>query len=259
MKRYVSTVLILSVIFLLINAAMAEEDNKNNVFESIGSFFSNTWDNVSSWSEARWTDFSSWVNGAWGDASKWVSQVWNDSSTWVTDIWGDASNWVVESYESASDSIGAWWAKTFNRVTVTDDNAWNWLRESATDINSQSILLLSQMKDAIISSEDAEQKAKDTFYLLLANLNISESDAENIWKTIQAYSDEKGIASLTAVRISLPYLWQLAIDNDLESNGNIPAVAVAQYLTAIYEKMGIISESSATDYIEQLIEVLESF
>lgn len=255
MKRLISSVLILSYLCLTPSTTFAEEESKPNLFESIGTFFSNTWNDVSSWTGDRWSDFTSWVSGAWGDASRWVSQAWNDSSAWVTDIWGDASNWVVESYESASGTISAWWAETFNQVTDTNENAWTWLRESAAVMDAQNSSLLDQIKDVLCSSEATEKK--EMFYTLLAHLGASGNDADKVWETIQVYSEQKGISTMSAVQISLPYLLQLKIDSEAEANGSIPAVAVAQYLTAIIEKMGLSSESVATDYVDQLLVVLQ--
>jgi len=257
MKRLISSVLILSCLCLMPSTTLAEEESKPNLFESIGTFFSNTWNDVSSWTGDRWSDFTTWVSGAWGDASKWVTQAWSDSSAWVTDIWGDASNWVVESYESASGTISAWWAETFNQVTDTNENAWTWLRESASVMDAQNRSLLYQIRDVLCSSEGTDEKSKEVFYALLTHLGASGSDADKVWETIQAYSEQKGISTMSAVQISLPYLLQLKIDSEAEANSSIPAVAVAQYLTAIIEKMGISSESIATDYVDQLLVVLQ--
>ena len=45
---------------------------------------------------------------------------------------------------------------------------------------------------------------------------------------------------------------QLAVDSGSAGNGKIPAVAVAQYLTGIIEKIGLENEKQAQQLISEL-------
>ena len=174
----------------------------------------------------------------------------------MTDIWGDVSTWASETYESASGSIGAWWAETFNKVTETENNPWKWLTDEFSALSAESRETLSNIKDAVSATgADAEAKVKDTFDTMLGKLKLSDDDSQKVWATIKSYAEQKGISQLAASKIALPYLFQLTIDS-AESNDNIPAIAIAQYLTAIIEKLNVTSNEAATGLIDQLNEVL---
>ncbi len=264
MKRFISILLVLC---LVSPSALAEEEQQKSVWDSIGGWFdqaaedtadwaSQAWEDTSGWVSQAWTDASNWVEGAWGDASQWVEQAWNDSSGWVTDIWGDVSSWANETIESASGSIGAWWAQTFNTVTETSSNPWKWLADESTTFQPEDLATLSKIKEAIMSSDsDAEAKVKTIFTALLKTLKLSDEDSQKVWDTVESYANQKGISKLAATKLALPYLLQLTIDSS-ESQDSIPAIAIAQYLTAIIEKLSVNSTDSANALIDQLNEVL---
>lgn len=253
MKRIVVLLLALS---MSCSAALAEEEQPKTVWDSIGGWFGQAWEDASGWVSQAWKDASKWVEGAWGDASKWVEQAWNDSSEWVTDIWGDVSTWVSETYESASGSIGAWWAETFITVTETASNPWSWLVEETATLHPESLASLSNVKEAIMANDgDSETRVKATFTAMLKVLKLNDEDSQRVWETIEAYANQKGISKLAASKLALPYLFQLTIDS-VESQDGIPAIAVAQYLTAIVEKLNISSTDDADQLIDQLNEAL---
>ncbi len=243
--------------------SFAEEEQKSGgIFNSIGSFFSDTlndasqwveglWENTTKWIDGAWKDAAVWINGVWGDASKWIEQTWNDSSVWVSSIWGDASNWV-------SDMVSTWWTNTFNTVTEDTRNIWTWLQDKADDWKVHESDLLESIKVAIASAGDSsEENVKDLFFALLVKLGINETDSEKIWTTIQAYAEQKGISSIASAKLSIPYLLQLCSDSTDQANGNpIPAVAVAQYLTGIIEKLGINDNDAANELVSQLSDAL---
>ena len=254
MKRFVA--LILSLV-MSCSIALAEEEQPKSVWDSIGGWFGQAWEDTSGWVSQAWSDASKWVEGAWGDASKWVEQAWNDSSQWVTDIWGDVSTWASETYESTSGTIGAWWAETFNKVTDTADNPWKWLADESKALQPEALETLSSVKEAVISNDsDAEAKVKAAFTTLLKRLNLNDEDSQRVWDTIDAYANQKGISKLAASKLALPYLFQLTIDSTETSEG-IPAIAIAQYLTAIIEKLGINTTDMADQLVNQLNEVLK--
>lgn len=235
------------VICMVVSCSFAEE-KKGNMWDSIGGWFDQAWKDTSGWVSQAWTDATSWVNGAWGDASKWIGQAWNDSSAWVSDIWGDASTWVIDT----SDAIGVWWRDTFNTVTETKNNAWEWIEKSQKDLQTQ----LKQYKDIIAITQndvsDAENDVINAYKDLLKKINLNEKDSEKVIDTIKAYAGEKGIAVSSLEKILLPYLTQLAVDSGSAGNGKIPAVAVAQYLTGIIEKIGLENEKQAQQLISEL-------
>ena len=250
MKRFVTLLIILC---LALTPIMAEGES---IWDSIGGWFGQAWEDTTRWVSQAWSDASKWVEGAWGDASKWVEQAWNDSSKWVTDIWGDVSAWISESYESATGSIGVWWAETFKKVTQTAYNTWGWLADESSALSAESRETLSNIRDAVSATgTDAEAKVKDAFAAMLGKLQLSDEDSQKVWKTVQSYAEQNGISQLEASKIALPYLLQLTIDG-AESKNNIPAVAVAQYLTAVFEKLNVTSTEAVSGMIDQLNEVL---
>ena len=253
MRRFVVLLLIL---YMSCSAVLAEEEQPKTVWDSIGGWLGQAWEDTSGWVSQAWSDASKWVEGAWGDDSKWVEQAWNDSSEWVTDIWGDVSAWAAETYESATGSIGAWWTETFISVTETAGNPWGWLVEEASTLQPEASATLSNVKEAVMADDDdAETIVKATFIAMLKALKLNDEDSQKVWKTIEAYADQKGISKLAASKLALPYLFQLTVDS-AESQDGIPAIAIAQYLTAIVEKLNVNATDDADHLIDQLNEAL---
>ncbi len=259
-------------------AAFAEEQTREPDFvDTVGSWFdravsdvsdwaSQAWkdtaewadhalEDASAWASRAWTDASAWIDGAWGDASKWVEQAWNGSSEWVTEIWGDVSAWAVRTFDSASGTVSAWWEETFNTVTEKADDPWSWITEEAKG-NKAFAQNAEKVKQAVTAEgADAEARVKETFDALMAELGHTAEDSQKVWDTVRAYAAEKGIDPLTAAKLALPYLLKLTVDGGTASGG-IPAVAVAQYLTAIAEKQGTVTGDSADALLKQLTEAL---
>lgn len=256
MKRI--SVLLLA-IMLIFTYAHAEEEEPKSVWNNIGSFFSNTWSSVSDFAGNAWNGAAQWIEGAWGDTSKWVEQAWNDTSTWAVDIWGDASTWVVETYESASGTVSAWWAQTFNTVTDNVENKWAWLAEEKTRLQVQYGPVVENLKAVVNSSGEAEkQEVQQVFDELLSRLGLDEGNKQKVWDTMKAYAEQKGISESAMEKLVLPYLLQLVIDSE-GTGDSIPAIAVAQYLTGVVEKLGVSSNEDAFALIDQLRETLEAF
>ena len=260
MKRLLAALLVFCMLFA---AALAqgeqpkEEEEQKSVWDSIGGWFGQAWEDTSGWVSQAWADASKWVKGAWGDASGWVEQAWNDSSEWVTEIWGDVSSWTAETYKSASGSVSAWWVKTFNTVTASESNPWGWLTSETASLTPEMREALKSVREAAVANgEDAEAKVRSAFDGIMKQLDIADENAQKIWDTIKAYAEQKGISELAALKMSLPYLLQLKIDSG-ESEDSIPAVAVAQYLTGIIEKMKVSTNEAADDIVKQLNEALQ--
>ncbi len=251
MKRFVS---ILVALCLFFSVAFAEGEQPESVWDSIGGWLDQAWKDASDWFSEAWPDAAKWVEGAWGDASKWVKQAWNDSSSWVTDIWGDVSTWANEAYESASDAAGAWWVETFNTITRATNEPWKWLVEESATLRAEARTVLSGFKTAVIG--DSEKAVKAIFNEMLRKLELSEEDSQKVWDTVEAYAKQKGISQLSAAKLALPYLLQLTIDRE-ESQDPVPAIAIAQYLTGIIEKLNVNSADSANELVDQLKEALD--
>lgn len=266
-KKGFVLIIALVVICNCVCSGLAEEES-GGLFGSIGSFFSSAWDDVSDWTETAWDDATSWVEtawddaaswteGAWGDASSWVTKAWNDTASWATDIWGDVSTWTTEAYSSASESVSTWWVETFSTVTDTSKDVWVWLQETASGLSTEKKAYLERI-NAIISSgeETTDEAVEELFDELLNEMGITGSDVEKVWQSVKAYAENKGISALEATKLSLPYLFQLAVDEQSELNRDIPPIAIAQYLTGIIEKLGVESNEIADKLIISLHEVL---
>ena len=259
MKRIIILLFVAAMVCIQFSCALSEEETSGGLFGSIGSFSSSTWKDVSDWAENVWNDVSSWVDNAWGDASEWVTKAWNDSSEWISDIWGDASSWAAESYDSVAKTVNTWWIDTFDAVTTSAKDKWIWFKQSVSTWDTQAMEFVRQIKDSLhAETDDSEKKIHDTFTDLLDKLNIRGSDADKVWETIRAYAEQKGISPILAEKLTLPYLLQLAVDSSAESSGSIPAIAVAQYLTAVIEKEDINSDETADQLVDELKDILDS-
>ncbi len=263
MKKFTAFFLAIILGCSSVSFSFAEDENKSGgILDSIGSFFTNTWNDASTWIEGvwedttewadgAWKDATTWISGAWGNASVWVEQAWNKSSTWVSGIWGDATSWV-------SNTVSTWWANTFYTVTEDSNNVWAWLQDKADGLKAHGTDLLESAKTAIASADDeVEENVKELIFAMLVKLGINETDSEKVWNTIKAYAEQKGISSLSAAKLSIPYLLQLCADSADQADENcIPAVAVAQYLTGIIEKLGVNDNDYANELVSQLNETL---
>ena len=255
MKKACFIILAFLVMCTSVACALAEEAKKGTI-ESIGAFFSDAWNNVSDWVDTAINDTSAWIESAWGDASTWIDKTWNDTATWATEIWGDASTWTEKSFNSASESVSIWWTETFSAVTDTSQKVWDWVKEDVS-LSTDSIVYMKQIKAVIsLNGDEASNQVKALFYELLGKVNIVEKEADRIWQTINAYATSRGLSQLSTEKLSLPYLFKLAMDEQLETSRSIPAIAVAQYLTGIYEKLGVQSDDIADKLLVSLTEVL---
>lgn len=263
MKKSVFMLILLTVICSIGLCSFAEEtDKQGGFFNSIGSFFSDTWndttdwvgdawEDTTQWIEGAWDNTTDWINGAWGDASGWINQAWDGSSAWVSDIWGDVSGWV-------SETVTPWWVNTFDTVTEDSKYTLEWVRESAYDLKANGTEFFVRVKDAVsVTDEFEDERVKEVILALLAKLNINGTDADKVWDTIVAYSEQKGLSPTSIGKISIPYIIKLCSDNADNITADIPALAVAQYLTGIIEKLGIIDATVANGFVSQLIDIFE--
>ena len=251
MKRFLGILICLCL--LVTSISFAEEQKEPGFFESVGNWFGQAWDDTSSWVSQAWTDSTTWVSNAWGDASKWVSQAWNDSSKWVSDIWGDVSTWASDSI----DSVGVWWEETFNKSVSIDES---WMLDDAVGLafnNLRKYLFDVKVNAAQGGETEVKVSVHDLLAQLLSKLKLSEADIDKVFETIKAYSESKGISVDAMEAIMLPYLLQLANDSETIGNVNIPAIAVAQYLTGVVEKLGVKNEQEAQLLAAKVTELFE--
>lgn len=243
------------ILCLTCSVAFAEEEQSKSIWDSIGGWFNQAAEDTSNWVSQAWSGASKWTEGAWGDASKWVEQAWNGSSTWATEIWGVVSTWAVDTYDNATGTVSSWWTETFNSVTKYKNDTWNWITEESASSNAKFKEELTTIQSAILDSEvDA---VKTVFDKMISQLGLTDEDAEKVWSTVKSYAEEKGISHLTAAKLALPYLFKLTVDGGTSNNG-IPAIAIAQYITAIVEKLNISSEHDANELVQQLSKTLEA-
>ena len=255
MKKWFALILSVVMIGTFVPSSLAE-DGASEALNSLGSLLSGAWDQVSELAAGALEDASAWVDDNWGDASKWVEQAWNDSSAWAESIWGDVSAWASETYGTASAAAGAWMAETLNNLKGAEADTWAWLQDSSGAMAAQGGELLQKMKDALADPDEDLQKVRSLFEETLKELELSEADIEKVWATVQAYAQQKGLSAQKVTRLILPYLVQLKTEYENGVNGTIPAISIAQYLTAVVEKLGVATEKAADALIAQLNEAL---
>jgi len=263
-KRLIALLLSLC---LCVSFAHAEESG--SIFDDIGSWFSQAWEDSSKWVEQAWGDASKWVDQAWkdapawletawGDASKWVEQAWKDSSEWAVSIWGDVSTWASGTFQSASGSVSAWWTETFKKVTEAKDQTWGWIRSASGSVRAKIIdIYLKVTAGERKDSPDAGQTMDEVYTDLLKKLNLNDEDTGKVLETIGVYAERNGMSVDSVEQIMLPYLVQLVEDSSLAKNGQIPAIAVAQFLTGIMVEEKIGTEEDAQRMIHTLKETLD--
>ncbi|MCR5369240.1 MAG: hypothetical protein K6E83_00845 [Clostridium sp.] len=264
MKRVISLVLVL---MMMIPAALAESGESTSIFDSIEKGLQQATDSLSKevekaadeaskWAEDTWKEAEKWVNGYWGDASKWVEKTWNESSSWLSGIWGDLSTWASDSLDSA----GAWWKETFEKVTDTSENVWNWFTVAAYGADTDFSDDYNNLKDAVTNAGSATlDSVKKAYMSLLKKMSMSDEDAGKVWQTIMTYADQKGLSQLTTATLALPYLFKLTVDASLSGNKTMPPVAAAQFLTAALDRLNIDSPATAEKLLNQLKDLIASF
>ncbi len=274
MKRFAAFLLSLC---LFVSFAAAEEEG--SAPEGIGSWFRQAWqdasawteqawdeasawteqalDDASKWAEQAWKDAPEWLQTAWGDASGWVEQAWNEASPELQKIWGDVSTWASGVYDSVSGNASAWWAETFRKVTEAKDKAWKWIDSASENVRKKIAEKYLEAHSGIQNEVSEAGETMEQIYTdLLKKLNLNEEDIGRVLDTIKAYADQRGISAESVEQIMLPYLVQLAEDGSAAQNGQIPAIAVAQYLTGIMVEEGIGTEEDAQRMISTLKETL---
>ena len=142
-------------------------------------------------------------------------------------------------------------------MTDSSGKAWSWLTEESGLLKEKAAAATQDVKAAVSATGgQAEEQVRKTFDALLARLDLTAGDADRVWRTVEAYAREKGISTLAAAKLALPCLLQLTLDAAAEPERSIPAIAIAQYLTAVMEKLGVQSDSGAEELLRKLSEAL---
>lgn len=204
------------------------------------------WEGASAWLSDKWEDAKTWITKAWGDASEWIEKNWNDPDSKIRKIWGEAADWIGEK----SEKIIAWLKEAFKKVTEYAGKVWDWVKGLKTEDSD----LFAQMEEALTETEVTEQEVQETLGTLGEALSLTEDDNEKIWDTVEAYAQDRQIEPATLGQLALPYMLQL--NADAEGQEEIPGAAVAQFLTAVFEKTGINGNDDAESALTLLRNVL---
>jgi len=252
-RRFIALFLILC---LAVPAACAEEDNES-LKDAVLDWINQAAQDASKWADDAWKTASEWLTQAWGDASKWVSQAWNHTSGWAVDIWGDASTWAKGVYDSASGAVSTWLVETFDQVTKNGADTWEWIQNESKETRDQ---IAEKYHDiSAIAREgaaEAEQQIRAAYEKVLKSMGLNDEDVGKVWETIRAYAAEKGITIASIQKIMFPYLVKLAMESLKQGTPVIPAITVAQFLTAVIEKQNVKTEEQAQDLLDNLDGVL---
>lgn len=263
-KRFIALFLALC---LIVPAACAEEkkDTLDSALEWAGQaaddaskWVDGAWKDASGWIGGAWDDATKWISGAWGDASDWVGQAWKDSSKWLSDIWGDASSWAADKAQSTSDTVSAWWTETFQNVTKTGGEAWDWIRNESEEVREQIAEKYHVIAEATGKGlADAGEKIESAYTDVLKSMNLNDLDAEKILNTIRKFAAENGLTLTNLYKFLFPYLVKLAIECIKHGPSAIPAVAVAQFLLAVAGKENVKTEDLVVKLVNSLSVILK--
>ena len=204
------------------------------------------WEGASAWLSDKWEDAKTWITKAWGDASEWIEKNWNDPDSKIRKIWGEAADWISEK----SEKIIAWLKEAFKKVTEYAGKVWDWVK----GLKTEDADLFAQVEEALTETEVTEQEVQETLGTLGEALSLTEDDNEKIWDTVEAYAQDRQIEPATLGQLALPYMLQL--NADAEGQEEIPGAAVAQFLTAVFEKTGINGNDDAESSLTLLRNVI---
>ena len=256
MKRFLS--IIVCICLLIPSFGAAEAENEPGFFESLGVCADQAWKDASAWALHAWKDARGWMDQAWGDSAEWIERAWNESSAWVKDIWGDVSAWAAEKYDTVSGSVRAWWEETFRKTAAIDEALLSDEKAGQTFDSLRTSLLEYKASLAAEGIPDANITVHDYSVHLLKELKLDDTNIERIYETVQAYAESKGLPAGDVEAIMLPYLLQLTLDGiTVGSVMNIPAVAAAQYLTGVFEKLGVHNDEDARLLAAKVYEIFD--
>ncbi len=244
MIRFLSVVI--CICLLASSCCAAESADEPGFLESLGSWLAQTWEEASAWASQAWKEARAWIDQAWGDSSEWIERAWNASSEWVKDIWGDVSAWAAEKAQSVSGSIRAWWEITFSKSSVIDEAWLSDDQDGEAFAGLREHLLAYKASLAAEGNPEAKVTVHDYTIHLLKELKLDDESIRRIYETVQAYAGSKGLSVDDVEAIMLPYLLQLTLDGiTVGSVDHIPAVIAAQYLTGVFEKLGVHNDEDA--------------
>lgn len=208
------------------------------------------------WNSTR-EEAASWISETWGSLSKQIDQLWNDSTGWASSVWSDVSTWAEDKWNRSADTLSAWWVNAFNRVTEKKEKAWSWLAEKADALRQKKQELFEAMRKAVGEEDDASAKGtRDAFVMIMDAFDIQAFDIDRVWHTIELYAEKKGFTTASTAKIMLPALLDLQEVHEEESDEELPAIIIAQYLTGVVDNMDLQTEEDAKAYVQLLNDTL---
>ena len=217
-----------------------------DIWDGASEWMDGAWDGASAWLSEAWKDAKTWITKAWGDASEWIEKNWNDPDSKIRKIWGEAADWI----SAKSEKIITWLKEAFAKVTEYAGKVWEWVKGLKADDAD----LFAQMEETVTETEVTEQEVQEALGTLGDALSLTEDDNEKIWDTVEAYAQEREINPATLGQLALPYMLQL--NADAEGQEEVPGAAVAQFLTAVFEKTGIDGNDEAESALTLLRNVI---
>lgn len=104
MKRFISFILVLTLIFAV--SGLAEEQEKQDSFlDSASQFFSDAWNNTSTAVSNAWTATGDALSSAWNSVSGAVSSAWNAAGTFLGEKGDQLAIWVNISGNDALEKL----------------------------------------------------------------------------------------------------------------------------------------------------------
>lgn len=117
MKKLIAVVLI--ILCLYCSSAKAE-DEKKDLWGSIGSWVIQAAEDTTSWTSQAWDDTSAWASQAGEDVSAWTTQAGSDVSVWASQAWDNTSAWATQ----AGNDIAVWAAQAGVDISAWSSQAW---------------------------------------------------------------------------------------------------------------------------------------
>ena len=266
MKRFLCLLLVLC---LSCPTVLAEEQ-PDNIWRSVGGWFSGAAEDTANWASSAWNDASDWASQAWEDASDWAAEVWDETSAWAIQAWKDVSAWTAQAWSVSLKWVTQAWIDTSNWAvtnwdhfvvwvnTLASGDPYAWIKDVILDNGIwayDEYVAVRSFLNSDPSLEQIEQKYNEAF----SELSLLNEDKETVWDILRQWSDEKGLTSAQTTKIALPFLIRLLIEGetvigeDVEFSGPV----VAQYLLTILEAMNLDSPSAADMCLKILHATLE--
>lgn len=122
-------------------------------------------------------------------AGKFFGDTWNSAG----ELWNEATTAVGDAWNAAGDAIGQGWA-SLSGATV---EAWNKAGAYLGEKNAEFNVWMS------INGNDALERLKKAFDEMTAELQLRQSDSNEVWLQVMDYADTNGVAKITMAKLTL--------------------------------------------------------